>query len=129
MEKRHTFQEFRDIVTTLRSEQGCPWDREQTIVSMIQYLREETEEVADAIEHNDMENLCEELGDVLYQIVMISKIAEEKEFFTIDDVVDNIAKKMVRRHPNVFSDITVNTWEEGVDLWNRIKLEEKSKKA
>lgn len=125
-ERKHTFDDFREIINTLRSENGCPWDRKQTEESMIPHLLEETGEVVDAIRNRDMENLCEELGDVLYQIMLISRIAEEKEIFTIDDVVDGISRKMVRRHPNVFGDIKVNSWEEGMDLWNRIKSEEKS---
>lgn len=125
-ERKHTFDDFREIINTLRSENGCPWDRKQTEESMIPHLLEETGEVVDAIRNQDMENLCEELGDVLYQIMLISRIAEEKEIFTIDDVVDGISRKMVRRHPNVFGDIKVNSWEEGMDLWNRIKSEEKS---
>ena len=126
LEEKHTFDGFRGIINTLRSENGCPWDRKQTEESMIPHLLEETGEVVDAIRNKDMENLCEELGDVLYQIMLISRIAEEKGIFTIDDVVDGISKKMIRRHPNVFGDIKVNSWEEGMDLWNRMKTEEKS---
>lgn len=127
MEKRYDFKELCDVIRTLRSEHGCPWDRKQTTESMIPYLEEETGEVIQAIHNHDADNLCEELGDVLYQIVMLARIAEEKGEFTIDDVVDGIGKKMVRRHPNVFGDVPVNTWEEGIDLWNRIKMDEKSK--
>lgn len=129
MTGKHTFDDFRKIVETLRSENGCPWDRKQTEESMIPYLLEETNEVVEAIHNKDADNLCEELGDVLYQIMMLSRIAEEKGIFSIDEVIDRISEKMIFRHPNVFADLKVNTWEEGMDLWKRMKTEEKSKKT
>lgn len=127
--KKYTFDDLKDIMRTLRSENGCPWDRRQTHESLIPCLEEEAGEVIDAIRKNDPENLCEELGDLLFQVMSHSQIAEEKGLFTIDDVVDGVSAKMIRRHPNVFGDEKVNSAEEGLDLWNRIKSEEKSKKA
>lgn len=127
--RKYTFDDLKDIMRTLRSENGCPWDRRQTHESLIPCLEEEAGEVIDAIRHNDPENLCEELGDLLFQVMSHSQIAEEKGLFTIDDVVDGVSAKMVRRHPNVFGDEKVNSEEEGLDLWNRIKSGEKSKKA
>lgn len=127
--EKYTFDDLREIMGTLRSEDGCPWDRRQTHESLIPCLEEETGEVIDAIHNLDMENLCEELGDLLFQVMIHSRIAEEKGYFTIDDVVDGISAKMVRRHPNVFGDVKVNSAEEGLELWKRIKSEEKSKKA
>lgn len=127
--KKYTFEDLKDIMRTLRSEHGCPWDRRQTHESLIPCLEEEAGEVIEAIHNQDPENLCEELGDLLFQVMSHSRIAEEKGLFTIDDVVDGISAKMVRRHPNVFVDEKVNSTEEGLDLWNRIKTEEKSKKA
>lgn len=127
--EKYTFDDLREIMATLRSEDGCPWDRRQTHESLIPCLEEETGEVIDAIHNLDMENLCEELGDLLFQVMIHSRIAEEKGYFTIDDVVDGISAKMVRRHPNVFGDVKVNSAEEGLELWKRIKSEEKSKKA
>lgn len=129
MQKKYTFDDLKDIMRTLRSENGCPWDRRQTHESLIPCLEEEAGEVIDAIQKDDPENLCEELGDLLFQVMSHSQIAEEKGLFTIDDVVDGVSAKMVRRHPNVFGDEKVNSAEEGLDLWNRIKSEEKSKKA
>lgn len=126
--KKYTFEDLREIMRTLRSENGCPWDRRQTHESLIPCLEEEAGEVIDAIRNQDPENLCEELGDLLFQVMSHSQIAEEKGLFTIDDVVDGVSAKMVRRHPNVFGDEKVNSSEEGLDLWNRIKTEEKSKK-
>ncbi len=129
MRKKYTFDDLKDIMRTLRSENGCPWDRRQTHESLIPCLEEEAGEVIDAIRENDPENLCEELGDLLFQVMSHSQIAEEKGLFTIDDVIDGVSAKMIRRHPNVFGDEKVNSAEEGLDLWNRIKSEEKSKKA
>lgn len=128
-DKKYTFEDLRDIMRILRSESGCPWDRRQTHESLIPCLEEEAGEVIEAIHNQDQENLCEELGDLLFQVMSHSQIAEEKGFFTIDDVVHEISAKMVRRHPNVFGGEKANSLKEGADLWNLIKSEEKSKKA
>ena len=96
---------FRDLVRTmhrLRAPGGCPWDREQTHTSLLKYLKEEAAETAEAVRKNDMENLKEELGDVLLQVLFHSEIAAERGDFTIDDVVAGLRAKLVRRHPHVF---------------------------
>lgn len=124
----HTFEDLIAVTETLRSGHGCPWDREQTHESLKKCLTEESGEVIDAIDHEDMENLCEELGDLLFQVMMHSQIAKEHGAFTIDDVVDGICEKMIRRHPHVFGNVTVNSPEEGLALWNAIKKQEKAKK-
>lgn len=129
MDNKYTFDDLYDIMRTLRSEKGCPWDRKQTNESIIPCLKEEAGEVIQAIHNQDEENLCEELGDLLYQIMILSQIAEEKGTFTIRDVVDGISAKMIRRHPNVFGDVKVESFEEGMDLWNKMKTEEKRKKV
>lgn len=126
MEKRYTYQELLEIVAELRSDHGCPWDRKQTHESMIKCLREESEEVIEAIEKQDDENLCEELGDVMLQVLMHSQIAAEENRFTIEDVVDMLAKKLVRRHPHVFGDRKALTAEEGLASWNAVKAQEKA---
>ena len=126
MEKRYTYQELLEIVAELRSDHGCPWDRKQTHESMIKCLREESEEVIEAIEKQDDENLCEELGDVMLQVLMHSQIAAEENRFTIEDVVDMLAKKLVRRHPHVFGDHKALTAEEGLASWNAVKAREKA---
>ena len=126
MEKRYTYQELLEIVAELRSDHGCPWDRKQTHESMIKCLREESEEVIEAIEKQDDENLCEELGDVMLQVLMHSQIAAEENRFTIEDVVDMLAKKLVRRHPHVFGDQKAVTAEEGLSSWNAVKAREKA---
>ena len=102
MEKKYTYEELLNIVAELRGEHGCPWDKAQTHESLIKCLQEESGEVIEAIQKKDDENLCEELGDVLLQVLMHSQIAAEGQRFTIGDVVDMLAKKLVRRHPHVF---------------------------
>ena len=124
----HTFDDLIGIIGELRSDHGCPWDKEQTFESLKKCLADEAQEVFEAVDNKDMENLCEELGDVLLQVVLYSQIAKEAGAFTIDDVIDGISEKMVRRHPHVFGDIEVNSPEEALALWKEIKLQEKAKK-
>ena len=108
----YTFNDLVDIIAELRSDHGCPWDRE----------------VYDAVDNHDMENLCEELGDVLLQVMLNSQIAKEEGAFTIDDVISGLCKKLIRRHPHVFGDAKVSSTEEGLALWNAIKEQEKAEK-
>ena len=124
----HTFDDLIGIIAELRSDHGCPWDKEQTFESLKKCLADEAQEVFEAVDNKDMENLCEELGDVLLQVVLYSQIAKEAGAFTIDDVIDGISEKMVRRHPHVFGDIEVNSPEEALALWKEIKLQEKAEK-
>ena len=128
MDKAYTFKDLTDITAKLRSENGCTWDRAQTHESLIPCLMEESGEVRDAIVNKDDENLCEELGDLLFQVMIHSQIAAERGAFTVDDVVQGICEKMVRRHPHVFSDRKVNSPEEALALWQEIKKREKSEK-
>ena len=123
-----TFDDLVRIVAKLRSKDGCPWDREQTFASLKKCLADETEEVFQAIDAQDMENLCEELGDVLLQVVMNSQIAAEKGLFTIEDVISGLCRKMVRRHPHVFGDAKASSPEESLRLWKQIKEQEKKEK-
>ena len=132
----YTFKDLVEITAKLRAEDGCPWDRaqdhetlkKQTFESLRKYMREEAEEAVQAVDKNDMENLCEELGDVLFQVMLNSQIAKEKGLFSIDDVIGGICEKMVRRHPWVFGGEKINSTEEGEALWARIKMQEKAKK-
>lgn len=101
--EKYTYEEFLNIIETLRSENGCPWDREQTHDSLKVNLIEECYELVEAIENSDMHLMKEELGDVLLQVVMHAQIAKEENAFSMEDVVSEIAKKMVHRHPHVFS--------------------------
>ncbi len=127
-DKKYTYEDFLDIIAQLRAPGGCPWDQKQTHESLKDCLLEESQEVLDAIDNKDDENLCEELGDVLLQIVMHAQIAAEEGRFTMDDVVQGVSEKMVRRHPHVFGGIKVDSIEEGLDLWNSIKAQEKAQK-
>ena len=124
----YSFQDLTDIIAKLRSDEGCPWDREQTYESLKKCLADEAQEVYDAVDNHDMENLCEELGDVLLQVMLNSQIAKEEGAFTIDDVIDGLCRKMIRRHPHVFGGVKVNSVEEGLALWNAIKAQEKAER-
>lgn len=127
-DKKYTYEDFLDIIAQLRAPGGCPWDQKQTHESMKECLLEEAQEVIEAIDNKDDENLCEELGDVLLQVVMHAQIAAEEGRFTMEDVVQGVSEKMVRRHPHVFGDVKVDSVEEGLDLWNAIKAQEKENK-
>lgn len=124
---------FRDIVARLRAKDGCPWDREQTHVSLKPGCIEEAAEVICGInileETGNADNLREELGDLLLQIVMHSQIAQEEGLFTFEDVVNDISEKMIRRHPHVFGEVTVNDSGEVLKNWAAIKENEKARKA
>lgn len=132
-QKKYTYEDFVEIIRKLRSEDGCPWDREQTHMSLRPCIMEEAAEAAAAIRIYDRtgscENLREELGDVLLQVVMHSCIAEEEGLFTLDDVVSEVAEKMVRRHPHVFGDGSAETSGQVVQNWEEIKKQEKERKG
>ena len=110
------------IVATLRSENGCQWDREQTHQSLRPNMLEEAYEAVDAIDDNDMKHLREELGDILLQVVLHSVIAEEEHIFTLEDVVNEITEKMIHRHPHVFNR---DNQDEKKKSWEELKAEEK----
>ena len=116
----YSYEELVGIIAELRSDHGCPWDKAQTHESMISCLRNECEEVVEAIEQKDPENLCEELGDVLLQVLLHAQIAKEEGLFTMDDVINGLAEKMIRRHPHVFGDE-----EYGSDEQNQARWEER----
>ncbi len=105
-------------------DKGCPWDIEQTHESLQPYLLEETYETLDAIRENNMEHLCEELGDVLLQIILQSQIAKEEGYFTIEDVCQRINEKLIRRHPHVFKDTKANSADDVTKIWAEVKLKE-----
>jgi len=114
-----------EIVSILRSPEGCPWDREQTHESLKPYLIEEAYEVIDAIETGDPERLCEELGDLLLQVVMHSQLAKERGLFDIEQVIQRLNEKLVQRHPHVFGDIALENADEVLRNWDRLKREQK----
>lgn len=114
-------------IKTLRGTSGCPWDKKQTPKTLIKYLKEETEELVEGIENNDNNNICEELGDVLYLLIMITETFSDKDQFDFDDVIKIINKKLIRRHPHVFSDSKVRDEQGLKDQWESIKRSEKKK--
>ena len=120
-----SFDGLREIVRRLRAPDGCPWDRAQTHESLRRYLLEETYEALEALDGGDTRKLREELGDVLLQILLHAQIASESGEFTIDDVIEGIATKLLRRHPHVFGETKVDTAEEVVLKWEAIKSEER----
>ncbi len=123
---RYTLPQLLQIMKALRSPDGCPWDKEQTHQSIKNDALEEVYEVVDAIDNNDAVALCEELGDMLLQVVFHSSIAEEENEFTFDEVVDGVSKKLVLRHPHVFGEASVENSSQVLDLWDSIKKKEKS---
>lgn len=127
--EKYTYEQLLEIIAKLRSEHGCPWDRAQTHESMIPCLRDECEEVVEAIQNKDDENLCEELGDVFLQVLLHARIAAEEGRFDMSDIIDGLARKMIRRHPHVFGDAPkAMTEEEGLANWKAIKEQEKQEK-
>lgn len=124
----YTFEDLKNIVGELRSDHGCSWDRAQTHESMKKHLVEECGEVLEAIDNQDTENLCEELGDVLFQVMIHSQIEKELENFTIDDVVDGICRKMVRRHPHVFGSEEMRKMGGNENLWQEMKKLEREQR-
>jgi len=123
---------LKDIVKTLRSENGCPWDKAQTHESLKAACIEEASEVICGInilkETKDSENLKEELGDLLLQVMFHAVMAEEEGLFTFDDIDKTVSEKMLRRHPHVFGDMKYASDEELREAWNEIKKEEKAGK-
>ena len=121
-----SFSKLAKVMTTLRAEGGCAWDREQTHDTLRKYLIEESYEVLDAIEKQDMYNLCEELGDLLLQVVFHAQIASESHEFELQDVLQGVIQKLIRRHPHVFGDELAETANDVIKTWDRIKREEKA---
>lgn len=124
-----TFDELVSVMSRLRAPGGCPWDREQTYASLAQYLLEEAYETFDAIQEadqtGDTQNLREELGDILLQVVFHSTIAAEKGDFTIDDVAGGVTQKLVLRHPHVFGDANLETASDVLNNWDMLKANER----
>ena len=114
-----------ELMRTLLGPNGCPWDREQTLETLRQYVIEEAHEVADAIDHGTPEMLREELGDLLLQVVFQAALTDQKGWFDIDGVVDAICEKLVRRHPWVFGDERVDDASGAINSWEAIKAKEK----
>lgn len=120
-----SFPQLQEIVSTLRSEHGCPWDMKQTPETLTRYLLEECEELIEAINQKDGRAICEESGDVLFILAFLISIYTEREQFTASDVFSSIIEKMIRRHPHVFSGQPVADEQALHEQWQRIKLQEK----
>ncbi|MBR7143017.1 MAG: MazG family protein [Clostridia bacterium] len=123
--KRYDFQSLRQIVRLLRAPDGCPWDREQTHQSIRRNFIEEVYEVCEAIDCDSTPMLREELGDVLLQVVFHACMAEESGRFTMDDVCDEICRKLIIRHPHIFGDVQADTVDKVLDNWEAIKQQTK----
>lgn len=119
------FDRLKNIVAKLRSKEGCPWDREQTHKSLLPYLLEESYEVFDAIQNEDMNHLKEELGDLILQVILHSEIEEESKNFKIEDVLNDISDKLIRRHTHVFGDDKAHSAEDVLLIWDENKKKEK----
>ncbi|MCD6220608.1 hypothetical protein J7K25_00395 [bacterium] len=118
---KYRFYDLVKIVEKLRSEKGCPWDKKQTHKSLIKYLKEETEELIKEIEKDNIEGIKDELGDILLQVVFHTQIEKEKGNFTIEDVIDTLCKKLIRRHPHVFGNLKIKDEKEIIENWEMIK--------
>lgn len=125
MDNLKNLKQLIETIAILRSPEGCPWDREQNHKSLRENLLQETYEALDAIDKENDDNLKEELGDVLLQVVLHSQIASEDNKFNIEDVAKGITEKLIRRHPHVFSDVKVKDSDEVMVNWEKLKREEK----
>ncbi|SPY33999.1 nucleoside triphosphate pyrophosphohydrolase [Pasteurella canis] len=126
----YSIQEFVKLIAHLRNPNGgCPWDLKQNYQTMIPCLTEETYEVIEAIQQNNMQDLKEELGDLLLQVIFFSQLATEDEHFTFDDVVNTVSSKIIRRHPHVFGNKKAHNEQEALQNWNAIKAQENQNKG
>jgi len=124
---KNTFADLVETFAVLRGPNGCPWDKKQTHESLIKCLQNESQELIDAIHNKDDENMKEELGDVLLQVLIHSQIAAEEGKFTIDDVIQGLYDKLHRRHPHVFGEhAKAASPEEALNLWREMKKKEKA---
>lgn len=122
------FCELLEIIARLRSPEGCPWDQKQTVQTFKPYLIEETHELSEALENDDPNQIREELGDLFFQLGFINQLYEEKDIFSIEDVLQSIIDKMIRRHPHVFEGKTFKSYDEMRKNWAKVKEKENAKK-
>ena len=127
--EKYSIDDLLEIMSILRSPEGCPWDREQNHKSIKKSLIEETYEVIEAINKDDNHLLCEELGDVLLQVVFHSQMAKENGNFDFSDVTDGVCKKLIERHPHVFGDVKADTSAQVLVNWEQIKSKSKNRKT
>lgn len=123
--QNHTFNRLREIIAVLRAPDGCPWDKKQTHESLREYAVEEVYEFIEAVDEQDDEGMIEELGDVLLQIMLHSQIGEDDGYFTVNDVIQTLADKMIHRHPHVFGDAQVDSVDDVYTNWDALKKVEK----
>ena len=128
LKDKYDFNDLLDIMSRLRAENGCPWDREQTHESLRIYMIEETYEVLEALDAGDMSKFCNELGDLLLQIVFHAQIAKEHGEFDIGDITSEICSKLISRHTHIFGDAKADTPDQVVENWEAIKKKEKQLK-
>ena len=126
--ERRAFGALVEIVKDLRGPNGCPWDKEQTHKTLTRFAIEEAHELAEAIDHGDTSHTIEELGDLLLQVVLHAEIGRQEGSFTLEDVIEGICDKMVRRHPHVFGDVNLGSSEAVLTQWTEIKAKEKEAK-
>lgn len=126
---RYTLDDFVKVMEDLLGENGCPWDKEQTHESLKKYMIEECYEAVEAVDNKDMDNLCEELGDVLLQVVFHSLLAKKEGYFDLEDVISGVSEKMINRHPHVFGNNKAETSDEVLQNWDEIKKKEKKYKS
>lgn len=124
-----TLQTLITTVRSLRGDKGCPWDKRQTSASLVYYLKSETAELVSAIENNDPGNICEELGDLLYIILMMAEIHGDLGDFDLTDVLQQIDAKLIRRHPHVFAGTSFESEAQLAEQWQSIKAAEKKKNS
>lgn len=125
---KKNFEDLVKLTKHLRGDKGCPWDKDQNLLSIRSYIIEEAHEVVQAIESGNKDEMVEELGDLLHQVVFASQIARDEGKFEIEEVVDQLHNKLIRRHPHVFGEESANDAEEAVKTWHKQKLKEKTRK-
>lgn len=123
------FNDLLDLVKVLRGENGCPWDKEQTNKSIRNSIIDETYEFIEGLDSDNDELMCEELGDVLFQIIFHASIKSDEKIFNIDDIINGICKKMILRHPHVFGETKVENSTQVLSNWEKIKSAEKQRKT
>ena len=128
MNNSHYFDEITDIIAKLRAPDGCPWDRKQTLETLRTPITEEAYELADAITKGNIQNIKEEAGDLLLQVVFVAQLAKEHGDFEMKDIVRAICDKLIRRHPHVFGDVKANDSDEVLKNWEKIKTQERKDK-
>ena len=122
------FDRLIEIADALHGPNGCPWDKKQTFQSLRPHVLEEVHELLDSIDEEDFKGMVEELGDILFQILFFAKLGEKSKTFTLEEIITIVSEKLIRRHPHVFGDLKVETSEEVIHHWERVKKEEKKER-